>query len=70
MAQAGVPAALLERLAEVDIAPDTFVWIAAEATVARAVRDHVLSERRHPRDRIKAGGYWVQGRPGGKERLG
>lgn len=70
LARAGDPVTLLDRLATVDIGPNTFVWIAAEATVARAVRDLITGERRHPRDQVKAAGYWVQGKPAGKERLG
>ena len=64
------PMALLEALRAVDLRPDTFVWVAAEASVARAVRDHLVDDRGHPRNWIKAGGYWVEGRAGGKERLG
>ncbi|MDQ2067864.1 siderophore-interacting protein [Xinfangfangia sp. CPCC 101601] len=38
-----------------------FVWIAAEAAVARALRDHFQNERAHPHAWIKAAGYWVRG---------
>ncbi|WP_313348239.1 siderophore-interacting protein [Paracoccus sp. (in: a-proteobacteria)] len=38
-----------------------FVWIAAEAKVARALRDHFQQERGHPRQWIKAAGYWTRG---------
>ncbi|MCA0918769.1 SIP domain-containing protein [Pseudooceanicola nanhaiensis] len=37
-----------------------FVWIAAEAQVARALRDAFL-ERGHPKSWLKAAGYWVKG---------
>jgi len=37
-----------------------FIWIAAEAKVARALRDH-FEARGHPREWMKAAGYWVQG---------
>ena len=64
------PSALVDAVREVDIRPDTFVWVAAEATVARAVRDYVVGERGHPQGWIKAGGYWVSGQPAGKQRIG
>ncbi|PZR75133.1 MAG: NADPH-dependent ferric siderophore reductase [Stutzerimonas stutzeri] len=40
---------------------DGFVWIAAEARVARAARDYLVNERGHPLRWTKASGYWVQG---------
>lgn len=39
-----------------------FVWIAAEAGVARALRDHFTQDRGHPLACIKAAGYWTSGR--------
>lgn len=38
-----------------------FLWIAAEAKVARALRDHFELERGHPKGWLKAAGYWTQG---------
>ena len=38
-----------------------FVWIAAEASVARALRTYLVEERGHPRHWIKAAGYWKRG---------
>jgi len=64
------PGPLLAQLRSIELRPGTFVWVAAEASVARAVRDYLLDERDHPRGWIKAGGYWVKGRAGGRERLG
>ena len=55
------PAPLLDRLAETAIPPGTFVWIAAEARVARALRSHLLEDRGHPPGWLKAFGYWVAG---------
>lgn len=46
-----------------------FVWIAAEAGVARALRDHMLNERQHPREALKASGYWVRGQADAHEKL-
>jgi NADPH-dependent ferric siderophore reductase len=40
---------------------DGFVWIAAEATVARSVRNHVIEDLGHPRLWTKAAGYWKRG---------
>ncbi|MFT4148923.1 MAG: siderophore-interacting protein [Paracoccaceae bacterium] len=51
---------LQRALAAIEIPPRTFVWIAAEATVARALRDSVLG-RGHPPAWTKAAGYWVAG---------
>ena len=39
-----------------------FVWIAAEAGVARHIRDHFLTARNHPRHWLKAAGYWTAGK--------
>ncbi len=69
LAAAADPAALLSALDTLDLRPDTFVWIAAEAGVARAVRDHLVAGRGHPRAWVKAGGYWVTGRSDAHERI-
>ncbi|WP_254606276.1 siderophore-interacting protein [Sphingomonas bacterium] len=42
-------------------AGDGFVWIAAEAGVARAVRGLIVDELGHPREWTKAAGYWRRG---------
>jgi NADPH-dependent ferric siderophore reductase len=47
----------------------TFVWIAAEASVARAIRSHFLDERNHPLGWMRAGGYWVMDRGDAHTRL-
>ncbi|WP_339113377.1 siderophore-interacting protein [Thioclava sp. GXIMD2076] len=54
------PAPFLERLASLDLPEGTFVWIAAEAAVARAIRD-ALEQRGHPLPWMKAAGYWIKG---------
>lgn len=51
---------LIARLEGLEIAPATFVWIAAEAGVARALRDRLIA-RGHPAQWMKAAGYWVAG---------
>jgi NADPH-dependent ferric siderophore reductase len=42
-------------------AGEGYVWIAAETTVARALRAHVLDTLGHPREWTKAAGYWTRG---------
>lgn len=41
-----------------------YVWIAAEAAVARALRAYVIETRGHPREWTKAAGYWSAGAAG------
>lgn len=54
-------AALIAALADLPLPEgEGFIWIAAEAAVARAVRGHVL-ERGHPAQWLKAAGYWQRG---------
>ena len=49
---------------------DGFVWIAAETSVARAVRRYVVETRRHPAEWVKAAAYWTRGRAGEHEPIG
>ncbi|MCB8839449.1 siderophore-interacting protein [Aurantimonas sp. VKM B-3413] len=56
------PEALLAALRTIEIEPDCFVWIAAEASVVRALRSVLLEERAHPKTWFKASGYWVRGK--------
>lgn len=46
-----------------------FVWIAAEASVARALRSHVIDVLGHPRAWVKAAGYWTRGQADAHERI-
>lgn len=56
------PAPVLDALRELALPQgDGFVWIAAEARVARAARDHLVNERGHPLQWTKAAGYWRKG---------
>ena len=61
VARAADPALVIEALAQVPFPPgDGFVWTAAEARVARTVREHVVS-RGHPLAWTQTRGYWVKG---------
>jgi NADPH-dependent ferric siderophore reductase len=59
--RAADPATLLAAAEAMTLTPDTFVWIAAEARVARALKCLFLDERGHAPQWIKASGYWIQG---------
>lgn len=55
------PAALLALIGSQTFPEgDGFVWIAAEAGVARALREAVMA-RGHPQSQMKAAGYWTAG---------
>ena len=55
------PAPVVEAAGGIDLPEGRgFVWIAAEAGVARALRDH-FEGRGHPPEWLKAAGYWVKG---------
>ena len=53
---------LIAALAGIDFVPQTFVWIAAEASVVRSIRAYLVEERGYPLSWIKASGYWVRGK--------
>ncbi|MEI4486871.1 siderophore-interacting protein [Frigidibacter sp. MR17.14] len=59
-ADAADPAPVLAALDGLAIGPRTFVWVAAEAGVARAVKEALIA-RGVARAWIKAAGYWVAG---------
>jgi len=42
-------------------AGEGYIWIAAETGVARALRAHILDTLGHPREWLKAAGYWTRG---------
>lgn len=48
---------------------DGFVWIAAEGGVARALRQYMIEERGHPREWMKAAGYWARGKADGGAKI-
>jgi NADPH-dependent ferric siderophore reductase len=64
--------AALLRAALADYTPpqgEGFVWIAAEASVARSLRAYVLDELKHPREWTKAAGYWKRGEADAHEKI-
>jgi NADPH-dependent ferric siderophore reductase len=61
LSAANDPASILEQLQALDIAPDTFIWIGIEATVARAIRSYLTEARGIPLPWIRASGYWTMG---------
>ncbi|PXA74321.1 NADPH-dependent ferric siderophore reductase [Caulobacter sp. D4A] len=46
-----------------------FIWLAAEARVAKALRAHLVEVRGFSPKQIKAAGYWVRGAEGVHERI-
>jgi len=54
------PAPLLAALGPLP-AGDGYIWIAAEAGVAKALKAHVLDALGHKPEWLKAAGYWQQG---------
>jgi NADPH-dependent ferric siderophore reductase len=57
-------APLIAALDKLTIAPSTFVWIAAEAKAAKAVRIYVTDKRAVQSGWFKASGYWQKGEVG------
>ncbi|MBS1103494.1 siderophore-interacting protein [Gluconobacter sp. Dm-62] len=52
---------ILARLENLEMPENTFIWVAAEAGVAKAIKQYFLQERHIPAQWIKASGYWVKG---------
>lgn len=48
---------------------DGYIWIAAEASVARSLRAHAVEAFGHPREWVKAAGYWTAGVADSHERI-
>ncbi|HCF9560824.1 FAD-binding protein [Achromobacter sp. DMS1] len=69
LAAANDPRALLDIIKTIDLKPETFAWVAAEAHVARAIRSWLIDKRGHPKSWLKAGGYWVVGKADAHDRL-
>lgn len=61
---------VLRTLEPMDLpAGDGFIWIAAEAEVARTLYRYVVDTLRHPAEWVKAAGYWSRGKADGGERI-
>jgi len=70
LSRADDPAPVLAALDDLALPTgDGFVWIAAEARVARAVRGHVVDTLGHPAGWLKASGYWTKGRADAHEKI-
>jgi NADPH-dependent ferric siderophore reductase len=69
LSEATDASALMAVLQSVELAPGTFVWIAAEASVTRALRTYFVEERGYPLSWIKASGYWVKGKADATEKF-
>jgi NADPH-dependent ferric siderophore reductase len=51
-------------------AGDCYVWVATESRRAMSIRDHLVDDRGHPQDWIKASGYWKRKTHAGSNRRG
>jgi NADPH-dependent ferric siderophore reductase len=69
LSAAADPEALLALVKTMQILPGTFIWVAAESAVARAIRSHLVEDRGYPRSWIKASGYWVMGKADAHEKF-
>lgn len=71
LSRADDPAPLLEALRALawPADGDGFVFVAAEARVARAARDYIENSKGHPAAWTKAAGYWVKGVADGDKTL-
>jgi NADPH-dependent ferric siderophore reductase len=69
--EAGDETSRLTRLLDAHPLPESegYVWIAAEASIARALRQHVIENLGHPREWVKAAGYWSVGVADAHERI-
>ena len=60
--QAADPQHFLDALANIDLPRgEGFIWIAAEAQVARAVKAWARDTVGHPKEWMRASGYWARG---------
>ncbi|WP_176085075.1 siderophore-interacting protein [Martelella sp. HB161492] len=62
------PSVFITALRDLPLTAETFVWIAAEAAVARAIRNYLVEERGHPLTWLKASGYWTKGKADGADK--
>ena len=71
LASADDPAPLLAavKAASLPEEGDGYIWIAAEARVARALRAYLVQERGHPPEWSRSAGYWLKGVADAHEKL-
>nr|WP_319514629.1 siderophore-interacting protein [uncultured Cohaesibacter sp.] len=62
------PAPFLDAIKTASCGEGTYIWIAAEARVAKAIRTFFLEEQNHPLPWMKAAGYWVYGQADSSEK--
>jgi len=69
---AGEDTELLVRALAEHINPpgDGYIWIAAEANVARALKTYAADSLLHPKAWLKASGYWMRGAANTHETIG
>ena len=61
-AEAGNHLLLQRALSEMSLPPgEGYTWVAAEASVAKALRCYLIDQRGLPKHRLKAAAYWKQG---------
>ena len=58
---AGTTGQLLQAVREARLPPSPQAWVAGEATMMRAVRDHLIKERGIDAKAVAASGYWRLG---------
>ena len=66
--EANNPEYFLKAIKDVRCGEGTYVWIAAEARVAKAVRTFLIDDLGHPLTWMKASGYWVHGQADSSEK--
>lgn len=63
------PQPYIDVLANLPLEAETYVWIAAEASVARAIRKYLVEQRGLPLPWLKAAGYWSFGTADAHEKI-
>ncbi len=60
--EAGNNDLLLRKIEELDLPEgDCYAFIAAESSISKAVRNHLVDQRRFNAEWVKAAGYWLRG---------
>lgn len=64
------PTPLIHKLSMLDLSSQNgFAWIAAEAKVARGVREFLREKHEFPLNKMKTSGYWVYGKTNAHEKF-